>query len=332
MKFSAAPVLVATLGLAGLMPASSAIARTGYEHYAVGDLDTPTTAPHSGGLLLMGGGDRNIDAMKWFFVHAGQGHIVILRASFGPEIGEEFYREIGGIRSAETFVFRNRKAAYDPKVIAALHKADGIFIAGGDQSRYVRFWRGTPVAAALDAHVAAGKPLGGTSAGLAVLGEKLYGAMDGGSLTSIEALADPFGPGNTIEGDFLHLATLKGIVTDTHFKERDRLGRLFAFVAKAQAARTEPMIGLGVDESAALAIETDGSGRIYATAPDGGAWLVDGAGLKSTAASGTLAADRVTVTGIGARSIVHLPGGTVDAPLFVRTYAVREGKVVEVPR
>ncbi|MFD2137456.1 hypothetical protein ACFSLT_23855 [Novosphingobium resinovorum] len=165
-----------------------------------------------------------------------------------------------------------------------------------------------------------------------MLGEKLYGAMDGGSLTSIEALADPFGPGNTIEGDFLHLATLKGIVTDTHFKERDRLGRLFAFVAKAQAARTEPMIGLGVDESAALAIETDGSGRIYATAPDGGAWLVDGAGLKSTAASGTLAADRVTVTGIGARSIVHLPGGTVDAPLFVRTYAVREGKVVEVPR
>ncbi|MFD2137455.1 hypothetical protein ACFSLT_23850 [Novosphingobium resinovorum] len=67
--------------------------------------------------------------MKWFFVHAYQGHIVILRASFGPEIGEEFYREIGGIRSAETFVFRNRKAAYDPKVIAALHKADGIFIA-----------------------------------------------------------------------------------------------------------------------------------------------------------------------------------------------------------
>jgi cyanophycinase-like exopeptidase len=26
------------------------------------------------------------------------------------------------------------------------------------------------------------------------------------------------------------------VVTDTHFKERDRLGRLLAFLAKAQAA------------------------------------------------------------------------------------------------
>jgi beta-aspartyl-peptidase (threonine type) len=91
-------------------------------------------------------------------------------------------------------------------VLAALKRADGIFIAGGDQSNYVRYWRGTPVGELLDAHVAAGKPLAGTSAGLAMLGEKLYGAMDGGSITSPEAMADPFGPANTIESDFLHLS------------------------------------------------------------------------------------------------------------------------------
>lgn len=306
-----------------------------YEHYVYGALNTPTPGPVSGGLLLMGGGDRNIDAMKWFFGKAGKGHIVVLSASYGKEIGEEFYRDIGGIQSVEIFVFHARSQATDKKILDRLRKADGIFIAGGDQSRYVRFWRGTPVNEIIDAHVAAGKPLAGTSAGLAMQGEKLYGAMDDGSITSPEALADPLGPANTIEGDFLHLALLKGIVTDTHFKERDRLGRLFAFVAKAQvgrAADAPAMIGLGVDESAALAVEPDGSGRIYATAPDGYAWVVDGSGLRNVSDRRPLDAPRVKVTGVGPGSVVHLPSGRVDAPVFVRNYAARAGELVEVPR
>ena len=119
----------------------------------------------------MGGGDRHVDALRWFFEKAGRGHIVILRASQAGEIGQEFYREVGGIQSAETFVFFNRSAANERRILNAIRNADGIFIAGGDQARYVRFWKGTPIAAALDAHVAAGKPLAGTSAGLAMLGE-----------------------------------------------------------------------------------------------------------------------------------------------------------------
>ena len=306
-----------------------------YRHYSIGKLDTPTPGPVSGGLLLLGGGDRDVDAMKWFFGKAGHGHIVVLRASLGPEIGEEFYREIKGVASVETFVFTGRAAATDPKILARLRKADGIFIAGGDQSRYVRYWRGTPVAEILDAHVAGGKPIAGTSAGLAMLGEKLYGAMDDGSITSAEALADPFGHANTIEGDFLHLTLLKGIITDTHFKERNRLGRLFAFVAKAQVGRAadQPaLLGLGIDDSAALAVEPDGSGRIYDTAPTGGGWLVDGAGLRNLNERGPLDAPRVKVTGIQAGSVIHLPSGRVDNPAFVRTYAARAGEVVEVPR
>lgn len=314
-----------------------ALAKPHYRHYAIGRLSAPTPGPVSGGLLLMGGGDRNHDAMHWFFAKAGHGHIVVLRASFGPEIGEEFFREIGGVASVETFVFADRTAASDRRLLAALAKADGIFIAGGDQARYVRYWKGTPVAAALDAHVAAGKPIAGTSAGLAILGERLYGAMDDGSITSGQALAAPFGPAVTIEGDFLHLAPLKNVVTDTHFKERDRLGRLFAFVAKAEAEADRPadqpaMIGLGVDESAALAVEPDGSGRIYATAADGGGWVVDGAGLRGLDRRGLLRAPRVRVTGIGAGSVVHLPSGTVDRPIFTRYYAAAGGQIAQVPR
>jgi len=128
--------------------------------------------------------------------------------------------------------------------------------------------------------------LGGTSAGLAMLGEYLYGAMDGGSIRSPEALADPLGAAVTIEGDFLHLERLHGVVTDSHFRERERLGRLFAFIAKAEHMAGEPrraLLGLGIDESAALAVETDGSSRVYATDPEGAAWVVRGGFARSLA-------------------------------------------------
>ena len=327
--------MTVVIGLWVTPAAAKAAKEKSAEHYVFGKRNSPTPGPVSGGLLLMGGGDRNVDAMKWFFAKAGNGHIVVISASYGQEIGEEFYKEIGGIQSAEIFVFHARSQAYDKKILDRLRKADGIFIAGGDQARYVRYWRGTPVAEILDAHVAAGKPLAGTSAGLAMQGEKLYGAMDDGSIKSPQALADPLGPANTIEGDFLHLALLKGIVTDTHFKERERLGRLFAFVAKAQIGRDPAlpaMLGLGVDESAALAVEPDGTGRIYATAPDGYAWVVDGAGLRNVTAGRPLDAPRVKVTGVGPGSVIHLPSGRVDDPVFERNYSARAGEIVEVPR
>ncbi|MBK9669253.1 MAG: cyanophycinase [Thermomonas sp.] len=251
--------LAAALGL--LLAAGAMAADAG--HYVIGErVAAKTPGKVQPGLLLMGGGDRNFDAMHWFMKKAGNGHIVVLRASQAGEIGEEFFNEVGGIKSVETFVFNDRDASTDPKILAALKRADGIFLAGGDQSRYVRFWRGTPIADALDAHVRAGKPLAGTSAGLAMQGEYLYGAMDGGSQVSPAALADPLGDGNTIETGFLHIAQLKGVITDTHFSERARLGRLIAFVAKGERLAGKPLIGLGVDEDAAVAVEGDGRARL----------------------------------------------------------------------
>ncbi|GGZ69192.1 hypothetical protein GCM10008101_24440 [Lysobacter xinjiangensis] len=311
----------------GLAQAGAAFA-AGYQRHVIGDLSLPTPERPAPGLLLMGGGDRNFDALRWFLAKAGHGHVVVLRASQAGEIGEEFYREVGGVASVETFVFDDRDAASDPKILRALRRADGIFLAGGDQSRYVRFWRGTPVAAALDAHVRAGKPLGGTSAGLAMLGEYLYGAMDGGSLTSPEALSDPLGPANTIETGFLHIDALKGVVTDTHFRERGRLGRLVAFVAKAESLAGRPLIGLGVDEDAAVAVEADGSARVYATAPGAGATLVRGGFAERQAEDEPMKLSRVETIGIDANSRLHLPEGRVERPPFQRGYAVRDGVLV----
>ena len=59
-----------------------------------------------------------------------------------------------------------------------IRKAEVVFIAGGDQANYIRGWKGTPVETAVNEDIAAGKPIGGTSAGLAVEGEYVFGAME----------------------------------------------------------------------------------------------------------------------------------------------------------
>jgi beta-aspartyl-peptidase (threonine type) len=314
--------------MSGLLLSASALA-VDYQHFLIGDANAPTPGKVSPGFLLAGGGDRNRDAVRWFLDKAGNGHVVVLSASYTTEIANEFYNEVGGVASVETFVFSGREDAARPEILASLAKADGIFIAGGDQARYVRYWRDTPIAAALNAHVRAGKPLGGTSAGLAIQGEYLYGAMDGGSIVSAEALAEPLGEAVTIETGFLHSPLLQGVVTDSHFSERERLGRLFAFVAKSEMLSGKAIIGVGVDESAALAVEADGSAHLYATDPNGSATVVHG-GFDKQQAGQPMNAARIDTVGVGAGSVLHLPEGRVDSPVFQRSYRVQDGHMSEL--
>ncbi|RZA07840.1 MAG: peptidase T, partial [Proteobacteria bacterium] len=202
LAFSLASWL-ALLQPAGATEAGPAAETDGYDYYAIGDLEATTPGKVEPGLMLMGGGEWAKEAFRWLADRSGNGHVVILRASGAENAQREFYEDIGGIVSAQTLVFHGRAPASDPRVLEIVRKADGIFIAGGDQSRYVRYWKGTPLNDAINAHVRAGKPLGGTSAGLAIMGAYSYGAMDGGSLTSAAALRDPLGPSVTLVDDFL---------------------------------------------------------------------------------------------------------------------------------
>lgn len=176
--------------------------------------------------------------------------------------------------SAETIVFHHREASFDSRVIAALRNADGIFLSGGDQGNYIRYWQGTPVQDALNAHVLANRPIGGSSAGLAILGHYSYTCLDGISMESKVALADPYSPGMTLAGDFLHLRWLEHVFTDTHFSKRSRLGRLIVFVARVNKDHPDAKVfGIGIDENTALLIGSDGIGRL-AEGSAGSAWAV----------------------------------------------------------
>lgn len=327
-----ARLLVPLLLLAGMTACATtprpAARGVGYVEYAIGDASAPTPGHVQPGLMLVGGGNWPYDAFRWMNERMGHGHLVILRASGDVEAQQEWFHDVGGIASARTFVFSDRRAASDPVVLDAIAKADGIFIAGGDQANYVRFWKGTPLAQALDAHVRAGKPLGGTSAGLAILGAWSYGALDGGSMVSEDALRDPLNPGMTLVGDFLHMPFLEHVFTDTHFSKRERLGRLVAFVADARARGATGIVGLGVDEGAALCVDGDGIGRLFTPIPGGAAWLVVPTAPASVLEAGKpLQIAGVDVTGIGVDSRIDLRTLQVDAPAFRRIAEARDGQL-----
>ncbi len=305
---------------------------TNFDYFVSGDPQRPR-APHTSTLLALMGGGGSVDAaFRALARAAGHGHLVILRAvsddSFDPDdgnYGRQFMNEWGPVASAETLVFHNRTASSDPRVLAILARADGIFLAGGDQANYIHYWKGTPVQAALNAHVGAHRPIGGSSAGLAVLGHYSYTALDGGSLESKTALPDPFNAGVTLESDFLHLPYLANVITDSHFSQRSRLGRLIVFVARLNAARGDATtLGLGIDERTALLIDSDGRGRL-APGSAGSAWLVRAPAASVLTAGAPLSLDGVEVQQLGPGSSVQLPGGAVRAPLSVSHASIRAG-------
>jgi beta-aspartyl-peptidase (threonine type) len=301
--------------------------RAGYEYYQIGDPDAVRPAGTKPGLLLMGGGAWPHQAFAWFAAQGGHGHFVILRASGAEDLQKELYDDVGGVASVQTLVFHSRAAASDPRVLEIVRRADGVFIAGGDQANYVRFWKGTPLNALLDQHVAQGKPIGGTSAGLAILGRFAYGALDGGSIVSDEALTDPLGKAMTLVDGFLHMPNLQHVITDTHFHARGRLGRLIAFVARLRHEGHPDVVGLGVDENTALCIDVDGQGRLF-TRDNGFAWLVRPNGLPSRIESGKPLDYRgIRVTGVGTQSRIDMSDLSVERPVFETIADVRDGRL-----
>lgn len=236
-----------------------------YKYKRVGsELDAETHI--DAGIALMGGGTDQKDAFRWLCGKAHNGDFLILRAR-GKDDYNSFVNKICEMNSVATLIIPSRKAAEEVKVARIIRHATVIFIAGGDQSNYVRFWKGTPVQEALNAHVLAGKPIGGTSAGLAVLGQFVYDCMqdkpNDPDLTSKEVLDNPYNPRVTLEREFLTVPNLNNVLTDSHFAKRDRMGRSLGFLARivADGWSSSPR-EIAIDEQSALLVEVDGRSKV----------------------------------------------------------------------
>lgn len=255
------PLRLAALALA-LVASPAALAGKPYKHYLVGDAgDAVLPRPAYPTLVLMGGGPDVDDAFKWMIRKAGGGNFVVLRVT-GTDAYNPYIHAMGGLRSVETLVVPSREAAGDPFVLERVRRAEAVFIAGGDQSDYLRYWKDTPLEAALQDSASRNIPLGGTSAGLAVLGQFIYSG-ENQSVTSAEALADPYNKNVTLDRDFLSLSPMGRVITDSHLDTRDRMGRLVSFLGRivkdgwAGTAR-----GIGVDVETALLVENNQAQRV----------------------------------------------------------------------
>ena len=304
-----------------------------YDYWLTGNPSDARPAATRGGLFLSGGGGDVAAAWRWFIACAGGGDIVVLRASGVDGYNDYLYSKIGGVDSVESIRFNDATAAHEPRILEIIANADGVFLAGGDQAKYVTYWKDSPVGAALNAHLRAGKPLGGTSAGLAVLGQFYFSALED-SITSAAALADPFDRKVTIGRDFIAAPALAGIITDSHFMARQRLGRLVTFLARLSAEQKDPagrLAGLGIDEATALCLEPDSSGKVY-TEKNGLAWLVVPSRPAQILAPGKpLLVRGVQVIGLGPDSVLNLATLNVDRPAALRMVTARDGQLVEEP-
>jgi cyanophycinase len=214
---------------------------------------------------MMGGGSDLDEAFRWLCNLGNGGDFVVLRAH-GDDDYNSYIKGLCKANSVATLIIPDRAAAQDPAVADIIRHAEVVFIAGGDQANYIHFWKGTPVQDAINADVAAGKPIGGTSAGLAVQGEFLYGALNdpaGNELHSKDALPNPYHYEVTVVTDFLKLPHLENLITDSHFAKRDRMGRTLVFLARMiQDGQSKRPREVAIDEKSAVLVDADGKGTV----------------------------------------------------------------------
>lgn len=241
-----------------------------YTSYLTGNPQDTVVQPDFG-ICMMGGGQESDPAMTWFLEKANGGDVVVIRASGSNGYNNYMYNQLGvTLNSVETIVFHSAEAATDPYVIERLNGAEAIWIAGGDQSKYVDYWLGTPVEDAINnLMLVKGGAVGGTSAGMAILSQGYYSAQNS-SVTSPTALSYPFSNAITLGwDDFLHTPFLQNTITDTHFNERTRYGRLTTFMARLIHDHDLDYVrGIGANTHVAIAIDGDGIARAYGDYPD----------------------------------------------------------------
>jgi len=222
-----------------------------------------------GGICLMGGATEDDNAMKWFLQRANGGDVLVLRASGSNGYNDYLYTDLGiAINSVETIVCNNAAASSDPYLVQKIGNAEAIWFAGGDQWDYISYWRNSPVDSAINEAIEnRAMVIGGTSAGMAIQG-KYYFSAQNGTVTSATALANPFNNFITVDStSFIRNEYLGDVITDSHFDNPDRKGRLVTFMARIQTNYGVMAKGIACDEYTAVCIDTNGIAKVFAGYP-----------------------------------------------------------------
>lgn len=223
------------------------------------------TVPTTSGTVLMGGSTDVAEALQWMIHRAEGGDVVILRASGSTGYNEYIYG-LGNVNSVETLLIDSREKAMNEAVGKRIREAEMLFIAGGDQWNYVNYWSNTEVSKALAYLIDEKKiPIGGTSAGCAVLTQFIFDARHG-SAVSKEVLNNPYDSTVSITQNFIQVPFLENTISDQHYSQRERQGRHITCMARMMYDQDLKQVkGIGVDEKTAVCIDEKGNAVVMGT-------------------------------------------------------------------
>jgi cyanophycinase-like exopeptidase len=248
---------------------SLAINAQNYTEYTIGSSSDLEVIPSSG-ICMMGGASENDNAMIWFLQQANGGDVVVLRATGSDGYNNYMYSELGvTVNSVTTFVIHNEDGALDPYVLEKVENAEAVWFAGGDQYDYVSYFKDNAMEAVLNSFINDKQGvIGGTSAGMAILGSGYFSA-ENGTVTNAQALSNPYHNRMTLGyNDFLELPFLNNVITDTHYDDPDRRARHTAFLARYATDNSSRAFGIACNEYTAVCIDQNGIARVYGDYPN----------------------------------------------------------------
>jgi len=302
-------------------------------------LGLPASALAQGRLVIVGGGlqDDNAQVYGAFLeavnasadariaVIAGAsgspatsgGRMAEVFAAHGFDAGRVDLVRLAVMDDRETSADESRwdRGAYSDEQVAVIHAADAIWFTGGDQMRLTRLLlteegSDTPMLAAIRQRHVEGATLGGTSAGAAIMSDRMI--QRGDTLTTlVEPVLGPDASEDEMESGRLSLGQGLGFfplgLVDQHFEERARLGRL----ARA-LIETGDVQGFGIDEDTALVM--DFADTAFWIAGAGGVSWVDASDAETANASGRFGIEGLLVSYLSAGDRVGWGSGGLSIP------------------
>lgn len=311
-----------TTGSNGSKDADQTQSTTSFTSWIVGDPADVVRTP-LGGTVLAGGGADVDAAMRWMLQGANGGDVVVIRnarENEAPWAGADaynsyFFSQLGvTVNSVETIFLNSRSVATNQQVIDKVRNAECLFFTGGDQATYYKFIEGTGLEDAINFIKNTRKsPVGGTSAGCAIQGNFLFSA-ENGTITSAEALANPFNTKLVLRNDLFSTSYLSNTITDTHFDNPDRRGRLLTFMARMNRSFSVTIPrGIGVDEGTAVCIDNNGRARVYGA---GMAFFIQQNGSSNTPERCVSGSSLDWYRSTRATSVYRVPGTSTGANYF----------------
>ncbi len=219
----------------------AAIARTRAATLAV---DEQMPQVEGGTLVMVGGGTTPPEAVERFIASAGgeEAPLVVVTTAQGDAPPAEqaalgWLRDAGA-KNVKQIHARTRREADDPKVLAALQAAKGVWFSGGRQWRLVDAFAHTKAYDLFKEVVEDGGVVGGSSAGATIQGGYL---VRGNPLGGDDLICEGYEEG---------FRFLPGVAIDQQFSQRNR----FADMLTLKKAHPR-LLGLGIDEATAVIVQ-----------------------------------------------------------------------------